>query len=52
MMMFSFELALGKEAKKLMDLAIPMGQKDHFKETMEIVKGCEEKYAQTKKLLE
>jgi exonuclease VII small subunit len=35
-----------------MDLTIPMGQKDHFKEAMEMVKRCEEKYAQAKKLLE
>jgi hypothetical protein len=25
-----------------MDLAIPMGRKDYFKEAMEMVKGCEE----------
>jgi hypothetical protein len=43
--MFPFELTLGKEIRKLMDLAIPMGKIDHFKETMEMVKGCEEKYA-------
>jgi hypothetical protein len=35
-----------------MDLTIPMGQKDHFKETMEMVKRREKKYAQAKKLLE
>jgi hypothetical protein len=29
-----------------------MGQRDHSKEAMEMVKGCEEKYAQAKKLLE
>jgi hypothetical protein len=36
---------LGKEVKKPMDLAIPMGKKYHSKEAME-VKGHEEKYAQ------
>jgi hypothetical protein len=50
MKMFSFELALGKEAMKLMDLAIPMRRRDHFKKTMEMVKGHEEKYVRTKKL--
>jgi hypothetical protein len=49
--MFSFKLALGKEAKKLMDLTIPMGSIYHFKEIVEMVKGCEEKYVQAKKLL-
>jgi hypothetical protein len=44
MKMSSFELALGKEAKKSMDLTIPMGQKDHSKEVVEMVKGHEEKY--------
>jgi hypothetical protein len=43
MNMFSFELTLGKEAKKLMDLAIPMGWRDYFKEAMEMVKGLEKK---------
>jgi hypothetical protein len=51
MKMSLFELTLGKEVKKLMDLAIPMGRKDHFKEAMEMVKGHEKKYAQAKKLL-
>jgi hypothetical protein len=46
-----FELTLGKEAKKPMDLTIPMGWKDHSKETVEMVKGHEEKYMQAKKLL-
>jgi hypothetical protein len=36
---------------KLMDLAIPMGWRDHFKEYVEFVKGCEEKYAQAKKFI-
>jgi len=36
--MSSFELSLGKEAKKPMDLAIPMGWRDHSKEVVEIVK--------------
>ncbi len=40
-----FELALGKEAKKPMDLAIPMGRKGHSKEVVEMVKEHEEKYA-------
>jgi hypothetical protein len=52
MKMSLFELVLGKEAKKLMDLAIPMGRRDHFKEAMEMVKGREKKYVRTKKLLE
>jgi uncharacterized protein YecT (DUF1311 family) len=52
MKMFSSELTLGKEAKKLMDLAIPMGCRNHSNEAMKMVKGLEEKYAQAKKLLE
>ncbi len=35
-----------------MDLAIPMEKRDHSKEVVEMVKGLEELYAQTKKLLE
>jgi hypothetical protein len=35
-----------------MDLAIPIGWRDHFKEAMEMVKGCEELYDQAKRLLE
>jgi hypothetical protein len=35
----SFELTLGEEARKPMDLAIPMGWKDHSKEVVEIIKG-------------
>ncbi len=50
--MFSFELMLGKEIKKLMDLAIPMGWINHSKEALEMVNGHEKKYAQAKKLLE
>ncbi len=50
--MFSFKLTLGKEAKKLMDLTIPMGRKDHSKEVVEMVKGQEEKCTETKKLLQ
>ncbi len=50
--MFSFELTLGKEAKKPMDLTIHVGCKNHSKEVVEMVKGHEEKYAQAKKLLE
>ncbi len=48
----SFELALGKKAKKSMDLTIPMGSRNHSKEIVEMVKGCEKKYARAKKLLE
>jgi hypothetical protein len=43
---------LGKEAKKPMDLTIPMGWKDHSKEAVEMVKGHEKKYTQAKKVLE
>jgi hypothetical protein len=39
------ELVSGKEVRKPMDLAIPMGQRDHSKEIVEMVKGCEELYA-------
>ncbi len=46
-----FQLTLGKEAKKSIDLTIPKGKKNHFKEMMEMVKGREEKYAQTNKFL-
>jgi hypothetical protein len=42
--MFSFKLTLGKETRKLMDLAIPMGRRDHSKEVVEMVKGQEDKY--------
>jgi len=35
-----------------MDLTIPMRQTNHSKEVVEMVKGREELYAQTKKLLE
>jgi len=41
--MSSFELVLGKENKKPINLTIPMGKRDHSKETMEMVKGCEKK---------
>jgi len=50
--MSSFELTLGKEAKKPMDLTISMGHRDHSKEVVEIVRGWEELYTQAKKLLE
>jgi hypothetical protein len=33
-----------------MDLTIPMAQRGHSKLAMEMVKGCEELYAWTKKL--
>ncbi len=52
MKMFLFELVLGKEGKKPMDLTIPMGQKNHSKEVVKMVKGREELYARAKKLLE
>jgi hypothetical protein len=42
--MLPFELTLGKEVRKLMDLTIPMRQKDHSKKILEMVKGCEELY--------
>ncbi len=35
-----------------MDLAIPMGRRYHSKEIVEMVNGCENKYAQANKLLE
>jgi hypothetical protein len=50
--MFSFKLTLGKEARKSMDLSIPIGRKYHSKEVVEMVKGHKERYAQAKKLLE
>jgi hypothetical protein len=50
--MFPLELTLGKEIRKPMHLAIPMGQIDHSKEVMEMVKGCEEKYVRANKFLE
>ncbi len=46
--MSSFELALGKEARKPMDLAIPMRCKYHSKEVVKMVKGCEVKYPEPK----
>jgi hypothetical protein len=42
--MLPFELMLGKEVRKPMDLTIPMAQKDHSKTIMEMVKGCEKLY--------
>jgi hypothetical protein len=47
-----FKLLLGKEIRKLMNLVIPMGHRNHYKEGVEVVKGCGEKYAQATKLLE
>jgi fructose-1,6-bisphosphatase len=47
-----FELMLKNEARKSMDLTIPIWYKYHFKEVVEMVKGCEEKYTRTKKLFE
>jgi hypothetical protein len=46
--MFSFELAVEKETRKPMDLAIPMGCKYHSKEVVIMVKGREEKYPKLK----
>ncbi len=46
------ERALGKEARKLINLAIPMRHTNHSKEAVKMVKGCGEKYTQMKKLLE
>jgi hypothetical protein len=46
--MSSFELALGKEAQKSMDLTIPVGHRDHSKKVVEMVKGHEDKYTQAK----
>jgi hypothetical protein len=43
MKMSLFKLGLGKEARRLMDLAIPMGQRDHSKEVVEMVKGHQKK---------
>jgi hypothetical protein len=40
-----FELTLRKEARMPMDLTIPMGQRDHFKKAMEMIKGREKLYA-------
>jgi hypothetical protein len=40
-----FELALRKEAKKFMDLAIPIRQRDHSKEVVEMVQGRGKLYA-------
>ncbi len=39
MKMSMFELALGKKAKKPMDLAIPMGKRDHSKKVVKMVKS-------------
>jgi hypothetical protein len=50
---FPFELRLGQETNNpLMDLAIPMGQKDHSNEVMEMVKRHGKLYAQPNKLLD
>jgi hypothetical protein len=50
--MSPFELALGNETRKAMDLAIPMGWIYHPREIVEMVKGREKKYTRAKKLLE
>jgi hypothetical protein len=46
--MSPFELTLGKEVGKPMDLTIPMGRKYHSKEVVKMVKGCKEKYPKPK----
>jgi hypothetical protein len=43
-----FEPMLKKKTMKPMELTIPMGQKDHSKKVVEMVKGCEELYAEPK----
>jgi len=45
MKMSSFELMLGKESMKSMDLTIPMGQRDHSKEIVDMAKGRDENNA-------
>jgi hypothetical protein len=53
--MSPFELALGVEAKQLMDLAIPKTRSIHReggKEAKEMAKECEKRKAQATKLLE
>ncbi len=47
--MFPFELAFWKEARKTMDVAIPMGRRDHSKEIEERVRGCEKLHTPAKK---
>jgi hypothetical protein len=42
--MSPFELPLGKEIRKPMDLAIHMGWKDHSKEVVKMVKGSKKLY--------
>jgi hypothetical protein len=37
--MSPFEFVSSKNTKKPMDLTIPMGRRDHSKETIEMVKG-------------
>jgi hypothetical protein len=39
-----FKLTLKKEARKPMDLTIPIGQRDHSKEVVKMVKECEKLY--------
>jgi hypothetical protein len=46
---FPCELVLRKEAKKPMDLTIPMGQREPSKESIGIVKWHKELYTQAKK---
>jgi hypothetical protein len=47
-----FELVLGKESMKSMDLTIPMGQRNHSREVVDMAKGRDENNASAKKLLE
>ncbi len=42
--MSPFEFMLGKNTKKPMDLTIPMGRRDHSKETTKMVKRRQEMY--------
>jgi len=41
--MCSFKSTLRKKAKKPMDVTIPIGQRNHSKEVVEMVKGHEKK---------
>jgi hypothetical protein len=47
-----FDFVLGKNTKKPRDLTIPMGRKDHSKETKKMVKMRQEMYTWAKKLQE
>jgi hypothetical protein len=45
------ELTLGKEARKLMDLTIPMGCNKHSNEAVKMIKGLEGKKRPNQKAL-